>query len=225
MALFGKKAERVSIPTDQVIKLRQQGLSDDQIVQTLQKDGFKSHQIFEAMHQAEVKGMVAPTSLEEVPEPENPMEPSAPGIPPPPAYAAEEKMPVDRIEEIAEAIIDEKWNELVVNVNKIIEWKEETDRKLAAIETKIHDLGSRFEKVQASMLGKIEEYDKTMTEVGTDVKALTKVFQKVLPGFIENVGELSRITEKIKGKAPKKAVEEKLVPKKRESRTEEIFGE
>jgi len=229
MALFGKKTEKISIPTDQVIKLRQQGLSDDQIVQTLQKDGFKSHQIFEAMNQAEVKGIVAPTTLEEVPGPENPM---APPLPPSPEISAPtaaptaERVSVERIEEIAEAIIDEKWNELVVNVNKIIDWKEETDRKIAAIETKIHDLSSRFEKVQASMLGKIEEYDKTMTEVGTDVKALTKVFQKVLPGFVENVGELSNIAEKLKGKAPKKAeAEEEAKPKKRKTKTEEIFGE
>jgi hypothetical protein len=223
MALFGRKAEKVSIPTDQVIKLRQQGFSDDQIVQTLQKDGFKSHQIFEAMNQAEVKAMVAPESLEEIPAPENPMEhtPASPAELPPLPSAPGERMSVDRIEEIAEAIIDEKWNELVVNVNRIIDWKEETDRKLAAIQAKISDLGARFEKVQASMLGKIEEYDKTMTEVGTDVKALTKVFQKVLPGFMENVGELSRITERIKG--AKKAEKEERPAKK--SRTEEIFGE
>jgi hypothetical protein len=230
MALFGKKTETVSIPTDQVIKLRQQGLSDDQIVQTLQKDGFKSHQIFEAMNQAEVKGMVAPSSLEDQPEPENPMHPPAApprhGIVPQPELPPEAKMSVDRIEEIAEAIIDEKWNELVVNVNKIVDWKEEIDKKIASIDTKMHDISARFERIQSSMMGKIEEYDKTMTDVGTDVKALTKVFQKVLPGFIENVGELSRITDKMKGKSPKTEQEKpvKSTAEKKRSRTEEIFG-
>jgi hypothetical protein len=223
MALFGKKTETVSIPTDQVIKLRQQGLTDEQIVQTLQKDGFKSFQIFEAMHQAEVKGMVAPAGLEDMPPPENPMEGPLPL--PPGAPTGAEKMSVDRIEEIAEAIIDEKWNALVENVNKIIDWKEETDRKLAAVETRLHDLNSKLDKVQASMLGKIEDYDKTMADVGTDVKALTKVFQKILPGFMENVSELSRIAETLKGKPRKPLEKGTALPEKKTSRTEDIFGE
>ena len=53
------------------------------------------------------------------------------------------------------------------------------------------------------MLEKVGEYDKHIGDVGTEVKALEKVFQKVLPGFIENVSELSRITEEMKRQPPK----------------------
>ncbi|MBW2995075.1 hypothetical protein KY312_01880 [Candidatus Woesearchaeota archaeon] len=218
MAIFGKKTETVSIPTDQVIKLRQQGLSDEQIVQTLQKDGFKSHQIFEAMNQADVKGIVAPSTIEEVPEPENPMTPPMP--PPSPVQSPpeqREEAATEKIEEIAEAIIDEKWNELVVNVNKIIDWKEEVDKKMATIETEMRHLKIQFEKVHSSILGKIEEYDKTMTDVGADVKALTKVFQKALPGFVESAST----KESTKGKAPEKQFKP---AKKKKSKSEEIFG-
>jgi hypothetical protein len=231
MAIFGKKSEQVSIPIDQIIKLRQQGLSDDLIVQTLQKDGFKSFQIFEAMHQADVKGMIAPTTLDSEPAPENPMQMQSSQMPPmpPQQFSNEEKTSVDRIEEIAEAIIDEKWNELVLNVNKIIEWKEEADRKIMSVETQIKELGLKFDKVQSAMSSKLEEYDKTMIDVGTDVKALTKVFQKVLPGFIDNVNELSRITERAKTVPPKKtlsSIAEKEHPEPgRKTRTDEIFGE
>jgi len=48
------------------------------------------------------------------------------------------------------------------------------------------------------VLGKIGDYDKTLENVGTEIKALEKVFQKILPGFVENVQELSRITRRIK---------------------------
>jgi hypothetical protein len=55
-----------------------------------------------------------------------------------------------------------------------------------------------FDKIHTSVLERVTDYDKHITDVGTEVKALEKVFQKVLPGFIENVAELSRITEDIK---------------------------
>lgn len=65
MPLFGKKAEpfpadmaRPSLgpPTDLVIGMRQQGFTNNQIVQALQRDGYASDQIFDAMSQADIKG-------------------------------------------------------------------------------------------------------------------------------------------------------------------------
>ena len=106
---------------------------------------------------------------------------------------------MSKIEEVAEAIIDEKWNILVENVNKIIDWKERVDDQITALNGKVQQLSQDFTKLQAAIIGKTEEYDKTMKDVGTDVKALSKVFQKILPGFIENVSELSRITARMKG--------------------------
>ena len=42
------------------------------------------------------------------------------------------------------------------------------------------------------------EYDKHIMEVGSEIKAMEKVFSKVLPTFTENVNELNNITKKIK---------------------------
>ena len=39
----------------------------------------------------------------------------------------------ERIQEIAEAIIDEKWSDLVKNVELILNWKESVDSKIAKI--------------------------------------------------------------------------------------------
>ena len=45
----------------------------------------------------------------------------------------------------------------------------------------------------------MEEYDKGMKHVGTELKAVGKVFKDVIPEFVENVKELSYITNRTKG--------------------------
>ncbi|NTV23160.1 MAG: hypothetical protein HGA85_02160, partial [Nanoarchaeota archaeon] len=49
-----------------------------------------------------------------------------------------------------------------------------------------------------AIVSKVNEYDKHILEVGSDVKAMEKVFSKVLPAFAENVNELSRIANTLK---------------------------
>jgi hypothetical protein len=210
-----------AIPIDRVAQMKQQGLSDNQIIQTLQRDGFSSQQIFDAMSQAEIKGTVAgpaPMPPGQAPPP-GPMPP--PQMPPPgpapmgaPIGMPPEDILRDKIEEVVEGIIDEKWQELIDQVNKVIEWKEASEKNIAQIEQKFEDLHREFDKVHSALLERIETGQKAMQEVGTDVKAMSLVFQKALPGFVENVSELSRITEKMGGKPGKVEIkkEEMFVP-------------
>ncbi len=125
-------------------------------------------------------------------------------MPPPGGSAQGGGVDEGRIHEIAEAIIDEKWQELVENVNKIVEWKDNTESRIDKLEQKMDDLQNSFDKLHEGVLGKISEYDKGIVDLGTEIKALEKVFQKILPGFMENVHELSRITQRMKGRAPQK---------------------
>ena len=228
MPLFKKKEPEPSptqtTPTDQVMQLRQQGLTDNQIIQALQKDGFASAQIFDAMSQADIKGGVetAPGSPATSAAPEAapaapPGTPPAPGSPatsaapaampemaPPPAV--EEYAGVDnteRIEEIAEAIIDEKWEVLVKDIHKIVEWKDETNSKMSKIESEVSDLREDFDKLHKAIISKIDDYDKNLSDVGSEIKAMNQVFQKVLPTFTENISTLSRITKKLSPEKPK----------------------
>jgi uncharacterized protein (DUF433 family) len=132
MALFGfgKKEDRpMGIPTDKVLAMRQQGLSNNQIIQNLQTTGHEPNQIFDALNQADLKGSIESVSPPELPSdiPTNPMDfgqslPQPVFVPPPAQMDMGQRMPppempdmqqsfgspgVDRIEEIAEAIIDE----------------------------------------------------------------------------------------------------------------------
>lgn len=230
-------------PTDKVIEMRAQGLSNNQIIQILQRDGYDITNIFNAMNQADIKSGVDYSSLRPghpaaegfdqataVPDsggsfmPQQYMQPTqplqAPAFPeahiPPGEDVAEgtqfqeapvQQMPsygpsfeTQRIEELAEAIIDEKWNEIVRSINKIIDWKERVEARVTKIEQQLEDMNKNFEALHKGVLGKITDYDKNLTNVGAEIKAMEKVFQKILPTLTENVAELSRITSSVKKK-------------------------
>lgn len=193
MAFFGigkkKKEEDVisplsppmGSPKERIPEMKDQGMSEGQITQNLQKEGFTPEQTFSAMSQSEMR----PAS--EIPE-QTPSEP--------PIY--DQGTTEDRIEEIAEAIIDEKWNELVRNINKIVDWKDKTEARIGQLEQKFKDLKTDFENLHSGVLGKVSEYDQNLLNIGSEIKAMEKVFQKVLPSFTENVNELSRLTKSLK---------------------------
>ena len=194
-----------SSPIEQVLMMKQQGYTNNQIVQTLQSQGYNTSQIFDAINQAGLSG-----GFEAGPEPENPdtgmqeygnyEQPyqqqqsfqtfQAPREIQPPTSIDEE-----RIQEVAEAIIDEKWEELVKDIRKVIEWKEKSEDRLAKLEQQVIDMRLTIDSLTKSIMSKISSYDQNIVDVGTEVKAMEKVFQKVLPTLTESVNKLDRMTK------------------------------
>lgn len=203
MALFGlgkKKGVQqatVGMPIDQVMSLRQQGYPNEQIIQILQSQGYNSAQIFDAMNQADIGAV--PTQAQGYMPPDMPQGQQFQQQPmPQEAPAFEQQYPTgdrEKIEEIAEAIIDEKWNDLLKDVNKMIEWNTKTETRLTKIEQDINNLRDSFDTLHKGILGKISEYDQNLVNVGTEIKAMEKVFEKILPTFTDNVQKLSRLAE------------------------------
>jgi hypothetical protein len=241
-------------PTDKVLQMRSQGVSNNQIIQILQRDGYDLTAIFNAMNQADIRGgvdsntatasqampaqggetMAQPLPSLQYPGQEQPaqeygqqempqdygqaMPQQFPQEMPPqqqmPAMEMPQQYPQQypqqeyqgpsfdsqRIEELAEAIIDEKWNEIVRSINKIIDWKERVEARVNKIEQQLEDLNKSMDTLHKGVLGKITDYDQNLTNVGAEIKAMEKVFQKVLPSLTESVSELGRITDGMKKK-------------------------
>jgi len=103
----------------------------------------------------------------------------------------------ERIQQIAEGIIDEKWDELVGEVKKIVDWKTTIETQMTKMQHDVDKLKEDFNVLHQGVLGKLEDYDKKMTDVGTELNAVGKVFKDVVPEFVENVKELSHITKGI----------------------------
>ncbi len=200
------------IPLARIEDMQRKGLTNNQIIQTLQRDGYTTTQVFDALNQANMQ----PThQMRDVTMDQRPTRPSyqnpttmgsglpgdPSGMPPPPSLNAPMMGGMGggaSSEELIEAIIDEKWHELEKSVNKIIEWKDAMNARIEKLEQRMDDLKGDSEKLHDAVVGKIGEYDRNILEVGAEVKAMEKVFSKVLPVFTENVAELSRITDKVR---------------------------
>lgn len=208
MALFAGKKPMGS-PLEQVRAMKQQGYTNNMIIQALQKDGYSSADIVDALNKSEMpqpgfsgqQQDFGQQSIMPMPEP-----PGATSPYPTQDFRQQTLTPqqqnydLSSAEELIEAIIDEKWNELVKDINKIVEWKNKTENKITSLEQQFNDLKGDFDKLHQAIIGKIGEYDKNILEVGSEIKAMENVFSKVLPVFTENVNELSRITQKMKKK-------------------------
>jgi len=186
----------LGLPVNQIGSMKQQGLSNQEISQTLKEQGYTTQQIYDAMAQAEIKPQEEPFAAPV----ERPM-PAARPLQGAPKFAEKSH---EGFEEIAESIIEEKWHELTRDLDKMNEWKELSNSRIDKIEQSITDIKADLDNLHKAIVGKIGEYDKNLLDVGTEIKAMEKVFQKVLPELTDNVAQLSRITKTAKPKAPVK---------------------
>jgi ElaB/YqjD/DUF883 family membrane-anchored ribosome-binding protein len=226
MALFGsKKGEEnnnqptaSSDPVDIVLQMREQGLSNNQIISSLQREGYQTTQIFDAMNQADLKRADGSPqenqgySQEQQISPQELMYPNEQQFQQPqqniqqdayqqPNYNQED---VTKIEELVEAVVEEKWVDLGKDVKRVTEWKSKVDADISSIKQEINDLKETFNTLHKNIIGKIDEYDKNISNASTNIKAMESVFQKAIPRFTENINELSRTVEDLRNMQKKK---------------------
>ncbi|MFW6008738.1 MAG: hypothetical protein ACOCP8_05660 [archaeon] len=197
-------------PIQKVLDMRNQGLSDNQIIQSLQQEGYDSQVVLEAMEMADEHGNQKFNQNNIPPQNQMKQEPSSVAqnqnnINPiqnnqlPPSNNNNNSNNNEDMEELIEAVIDEKWSEIEKNINKVLEWKDGVDERIGSMKSDIDNLKKNFEDLHKAILGKIGDYDKNINDVGSQLKAMEKVFSNVLPTFSDNVNELSRIADKLKG--------------------------
>ncbi|HME87459.1 MAG TPA: hypothetical protein VKE88_03540 [Candidatus Nanoarchaeia archaeon] len=172
-------------------QMRAQGMSNDEVAQRLLYQGYTNAQVFDAMSQGDVVPAMETAHMDY----------SQQSFSQPQMQMADHSMiDTSKISEIAESIIEEKWTDLVDHVNRIIEWKSSMELRLNTVDEQIKTLKTDFDSLHKAILGKINDSDSVMREVSVDIKALEQVFKKILPGFVENVNELSKITQNLKRK-------------------------
>ena len=198
-------------PTEYVLNMQKQGLTNNQIIQILQRQGYSQRQIYDALNQSQVKGAVEqappfqPTPSDQQYGPPTGPPSILPQGPPlgsslgsPQAQGSNQPRVSQEVEATVEAVVEERWKEVEKRLEKDKEWKAQTDARLARLEQYATDLKGDLDNLHRAIVSKISDYDKNLLSVGTEIKAMEKVFQKVLPTLTESVGELSRITKEIK---------------------------
>ena len=199
-------------PVNQVLMMKQQGYTNNQIALMLQNQGFNIDQVNDAINLANLNSNPAADERVETGMPdfgqsyEQPRQQQAQQQPVYQQQSQAEEGSIDdeRIQEIAEAIIEEKWDEFAGDIRKVIEWKDRSEDRISKIEQQLIDLRLSIDSLTKSIMGKISSYDQNITDVGTEIKAMEKVFQKVLPTLTENVNKLDRMTKGYKEPVSKK---------------------
>ena len=199
-------------PIEQVLMMKQQGYTNNQITQMLQSQGYNTSQIYDAINQAGLS-----SGLQEAPERletgmqdygqsfEQPIaQQQTPLFQPQREIQTQGSIDEEKVQELAEAIIDEKWEEFAKDIKKVIEWKEKSEDRIAKLEQQILDLRLSIDSLTKSIMSKISGYDQNIVDVGTEIKAMEKVFQKVLPTLTESVNKLDRMTKGYKDTQQKK---------------------
>ncbi len=189
---------------NQMNTLKSQGLTNTQAIDTLQKKGYSYTDILGAMNEIQTGGN---NMMPNMPNQNIPTMPEINAIPNMPNQNTPNIDPGTMAasnEELIETIIEEKWNELIKDINKIISWKNRTEQKVLQLEQQFKDLKNQFDELHRAVIGKVGEYDKNILNVGAEVKAMEKVFSNVLPVFVNNVKELNDISKKFKVVASEK---------------------
>ena len=85
-----------------------------------------------------------------------------------------------------------------MRLQKITQWKDDLNTRLSKVEQSLQDVKGDLDNIHAALVGKLNDYDKNLLNIGTEIKAMEKVFQKVIPTFTENVQELAEVTKNLK---------------------------
>ncbi len=107
---------------------------------------------------------------------------------------------LERVEELTESIIREKWDDLTKDIGDIRVWKENVKLELVSIKQEIVRTQERFENLQNAILSKVQDYSRNIEGVNAELKAMEKVLEKILEPLTRNVKELSKITDELKKK-------------------------
>ena len=75
---------------------------------------------------------------------------------------------------------------------------------MASVKQELLRLNRRFDLLQNTMAGRVDEYSHNVQDMGTELKALEKVFKNILEPLTMNIKELNRITEDMKEASPRR---------------------
>lgn len=214
-----KKIALKKPPVEKVREMKKASLSDDDIAKALKPD-FSNQEVDDAFNQAaqmqddnildqleqfepsKQENKADEELLEEAPSPEI----NNSGFNPPPSYAQPQQysqiqeLSSSQVQELVESVVEEKWDDLMSKVGDINLWKESVNSDLEAVKQEILRTQERFNNLQNILIGKVTDYNKSVTELNAEMKALEQVMQKIIEPLTSNVKELGKITSELKKK-------------------------
>ena len=126
--------------------------------------------------------------------------PSAPVFRPAPSA----KTITAEIEEIAEAVVSEKWEKVSKELDDMKRGHDDLSSTVNGMQERMSNLEKKMDMVIQQVLGKVEEYGRGISDVSTELKAMQKVFGTMMPTMTDNIKDLQELVDKAKTKGLKK---------------------
>jgi archaellum component FlaC len=147
-----------------------------------------------------------PRTAQEALEPQSVMQPTTSVIQQfrqPASQASEQQAGIsdkamDTIQGILEQIIEEKWQAASSDIDTFKNALNTNKDNVNALDEKIENLSRRIDSIQNTILGKTEEYNKTLSDVNVELQAFEKVIDRLVPAISDSIKELRDLVEGLK---------------------------
>jgi hypothetical protein len=208
-------------PVKEALEMLNKGYSKEEIARNLEPRGYTLQQITDAINQAQIKKGVEsmpgqemqPSMMDEgdldIPIPQS----NSQNVQPAQnvsqttqqysqAYQPlpQQQMNYEEMQAVVEQIIEEKWKEMVKNIGDISIFKARVADDIEAVKQEVLRTQKRLEDLQVAVLGKVKDYNESVTNIGSDMKALEQVLSKIIEPLTQNVKDLNKITEELRKK-------------------------
>lgn len=102
-------------------------------------------------------------------------------------------------EELVEKIVSEKIDRLEKRLVEQEKIHADLLQQIGQVRSSLNDLKGKYSQLQEDSVVKIAEYNKELEGVGTQIKAMQRVMQNIIPTFAENVRSLTEVVKELKG--------------------------
>lgn len=218
MSLFGalKKKEPSDVPD--VSDMLNSGMSEQDVIDNLRQQGYDSTTIKNAL--LKVSAPDGDTDLKQtasdagtqtrqpqaVQAPSPVPQPSAfsplPQFSPPSKTEAQKQglseQALDTIQQILEQVIEEKWQAASADLDSIKSSLRLHDATMKSVKDDIDKVNQRVDGIQNTMLGKTEDYNKTLADVNVELQAFEKVIDRLIPTISDSIRELRDLIDDLK---------------------------
>jgi len=123
-----------------------------------------------------------------------------PPAPTPEATAMGTEQLVNELQRVIEEIIEEKWKGVDEKISALDVWKTKIEDKMTSTDEKTSELNKRIDDFSKSVLGQTDEYQKTMSDVNSQMQAVEKIMGKLVPNLAEEIKELRNVVDDLKEK-------------------------
>lgn len=105
---------------------------------------------------------------------------------------------LESIQQILEQIINEKWKSSASDLNSLRSSVNINTNSIETIKDDLEKLNQRIDSIQNTMVGKTEEYNKTISDVNIELQAFEKVIDRLIPAISDSIKELRDLIDDLK---------------------------